>query len=150
MKLQLKTGQPASLPPRTGACKKAQRATCLWYLQQAIQELYRDLQLVENLLVQITGVLLFFFLTFGYFFAATWPGRQQLLRRLRIEELFSIYEVFYVTHAVMGLALLILLLIHPWPDSLSSHQPKQKGTTWIYLLAGTFVCLLERLARLLK
>lgn len=100
--------------------------------------------------VQITGVLLFFFLIFGYFFAATWPGRQQLLRHLRIEELFSIYEVFYVTHIVMGLALLILLLIHPWPGSLSSYQPNQRGTTWIYLLAGTFVCLLERLARLLK
>lgn len=92
--------------------------------------------------MQITGVLLFFFLIFGYIFAASWPGRQQLLRRLKMEELFSIYEVFYITHVVMGVALLVLLLTHSWPDSLSSHQRQQRGTTWIYLLAGTSVCLL--------
>lgn len=99
---------------------------------------------------QVTGVLLCFFIIFGYTFAASWPGRQQTLRQFKVEQLFSVYEVFYVTHVIMGLALLILLIIHPWPGSLASGQLQQRGTTWIYLLVGTFVCLLERLARLYK
>ena len=99
--------------------------------------------------MQITGVLLAFFLVFGYLFAATWPGRRWVMKKLRIEEIFTSYEVFYVTHAIMGVALIVLLVIHPLPGK-PSTATYQKGTTWIYMLPGTAVCLVERFARSLK
>lgn len=98
-------------------------------------------------MMQVTGVLLAFFLVFGYLFAASWPGRRQLLRKLRLEDFFLSFEVFYVTHAIMGIALLVLLIMHPRPASSSSET---KGLTWAYLLAGTIVCIMERLARAIK
>ena len=94
-------------------------------------------------------MLLAFFLVVGYLFAAMWPGRGWLLKRLGISKVFSSFEVFYVTHIVMGIALLVLLIIHPKPGNLSSDGP-QKGTTWAYLAAGTLVVIIERVARAMK
>ena len=98
-------------------------------------------------LVQITGVLLAFFLIFGYLFAANWPGRKWLIPKLRIARLFQSFEVFYVTHAIMGIALLVLLILHPRP---ASNSNESKGLTWAYLAAGSSICIMERLARAIK
>lgn len=66
-----------------------------------------------------------------------------------MEEIFNTYEVFYVTHAIMGVALIVLLVIHPLPGKPSANA-STRGTTWIYMLPGTAICLAERFARSLK
>jgi len=113
--------------------------------------------------LQVTGILLCFFLLMGYLFALPYPKGSQFLAKhfRRLSKALRNFEVFYITHIVMSFTVLVLLIIHPYPGNLKDfgNGPRVKhpdkgtpweGSTWIYLLAGTLVYLLERIARYFK
>ena len=56
------------------------------------------------------------------------------------------FALFYVTHIAMTLAMVALLIIHPYPGR-AANTPDNRSNTWAYLLGGVMVYVLGNLAQ---
>ncbi len=99
--------------------------------------------------MQITGVLLMGIMCIGYLFAVPWPHKSRLASFLRTSKWLNHFEAFYMTHIFMAFSVLVLLIIHPFPGPVVNPKP-HRSTTWVYLVAGAAVYILERMARVLR
>ena len=97
--------------------------------------------------MQITGIVLMGTICIGYVIVAThtWP----LPKWLCLPRIAASYEVFYFTHLVMAVAVVVLLVLHPLPGPAINPQPN-RSTTWAYMAAGVAMYALERILRVLK
>jgi hypothetical protein len=106
----------------------------------------------------VTGILLCFFLLLGFTFALPYPKGSVFLKKHfnRLSKFLSNFELFFITHIIMAVTVLVLLIIHPYPNKLRNLKAEDvdgtlvEGSSWVYLLAGTVVYLLERIARIFK
>ena len=87
----------------------------------------------------------------GYVVAASrmWPYQAALPKWLRLPRVLASYEVFYISHLLMALVVVVLLVLHPMPGPAINPQPN-RSTTWAYMAAGVAMYALERLLRVLK
>ena len=85
----------------------------------------------------------------SYLFAVSWPRKSWLAVKTKAAKILNNFEAFYITHIFMAFSVLVLLIIHPYPGP-ALHPKEHRSTTWAYLVGGTSIYILERIARILR
>lgn len=107
----------------------------------------------KQLHVQVTGLLLLGVLVLGYLFVLLKVMHERARRNRasqwyqRLTKLVGNFEAFYFSHIAMAISVLVLLIIHPYPYV---REAPRKSTTWLYMLPGVAVYLLELAVRTSK
>lgn len=110
--------------------------------------------------MQVTGLLLFGIMLLGYLFVVFKAVHDRAMQKeaakrnpakrsrwLKLTKLTGNFEAFYFSHIFMAVCLLVLLVLHPYPYI---HEAYHRSTTWLYMLPGVAVYLLELAMRTSK
>lgn len=100
--------------------------------------------------MQVTGLLLLGIMVVGYMFVYFKIMHDRARRNRaaqwyqKLTRLVGNFEAFYFSHIGMAISVLVLLVIHPYPFI---RETPHKSTTWLYMLPGVAVYLLELVVR---
>ena len=79
-------------------------------------------------------------MTAGYFFATPWPRQAAWFAAQRLLRWINNFAIFYVTHMIMAVSVVVLLIIHPYPGP-PVDRPKGRSNTWVYMAGGLLIYL---------